>query len=95
MTAPTRKSANAARICAATCAAGTRWIAETCRVVCAVTAVMAARPCTPKAAKVFRSVAMPAPPLESDPEMARALAVMADFGIECMIFATRKREMPK
>ena len=39
---------------------------------CAVTAVMAVVPCRPWAAKVCRSVWMPAPPPESEPAMVRA-----------------------
>src|SRR3546814_1138970 len=43
------------------------------RVCCAVRAAIADRPCTPCAAKVFRSAWMPAPPPESEPAMVSAL----------------------
>ena len=40
-------------------------------VFCSVTAVMAEAPKTPRAAKVFRSAWIPAPPPESEPAMVR------------------------
>ena len=40
-------------------------------VFCSVTAVTAEAPNTPRAAKVFRSAWMPAPPPESEPAMVR------------------------
>jgi hypothetical protein len=44
-------------------------------VFCAVTAVIAHIPYTPRAAKVLRSAWIPAPPPESEPAMVSALAV--------------------
>jgi hypothetical protein len=54
-------------IWAATVAAGIGCTALTPNEFCTVTAVTAQQPCTPHAAKVRRSAAMPAPPLESVP----------------------------
>src|SRR5438093_8742680 len=50
-------------------------MALTPRAFCAVTAVTMLAPQTPNAAKVLRSAWMPAPPLESEPAMVRAIAI--------------------
>ena len=79
LTARTSKSVNTESSCAFRNATGGTCTACTPRVFCAVSAAMADNPCTPCAAKVFRSAWMPAPPPESEPAMvstdgARAMA---------------------
>jgi len=70
------KSSATASICAATKAGSRLATALTPRVFCAVIAVMALVPKTANAAKVLRSAWIPAPPLESEPAMVSATAVM-------------------
>ena len=70
--APTGKSETTAAIWEDTSSGSISWTPVTATVFCAVTAVIAERPYTPCAAKVFRSAWMPAPPPESDPAMVRA-----------------------
>ena len=65
-----------ASICAATMSGGSSTTAVTPRVFWAVTAVRADEPYTPRAANVFRSAWMPAPPPESEPAMVMALLVL-------------------
>jgi hypothetical protein len=72
LTAPIRKSSKHASSWARKNATGGTWTAVTPRVCCAVSAVIAASPCTPCAAKVLRSAWIPAPPPESEPAMVRA-----------------------
>src|SRR5688500_14081707 len=50
-------------------ASGKGWMAKTRSVFCAVTAVIALVPNTPRASKVFKSACIPALPPESDPPM--------------------------
>ena len=54
-------------------------------VFCAVSAVMALMPNTPQASMVFRSACMPAPPDESEPEIART-AGSVDVAICAIVF---------
>src|SRR5688500_16713920 len=72
LTAPMRKSSKQASICARRKPISGTWTAVTPRVFCAVSAAIAERPCTPCAAKVFRSAWIPAPPPESEPAMVSA-----------------------
>jgi len=65
-------SETTASICSATKPGGTTWTPVTAVVFWAVSAVMADMPYTPRAANVFRSACIPAPPLESEPAMVRA-----------------------
>src|SRR5882672_9232180 len=61
-----------ASICAATTSGSMVWMRVTPTVFCAVTAVIADVPNTPRAPKVLRSACMPAPPPESEPATVRA-----------------------
>ena len=70
--APTGKSETTAAIWEETSSGSISWTPVTATVFCAVTAVIAERPYTPCAAKVFRSAWIPAPAPESDPAMVRA-----------------------
>ena len=76
MTAPTARSVNTALICAAMKSAGTSWMPKTPLVFCAVSAVATAAPKTPSAENVFRSAAMPAPPLGSRPAIVTAMGAL-------------------
>jgi hypothetical protein len=71
--AATSTSRDTASICARTSDAGSAKTSSTPVVFCAVTAVSAETPCAPKAAKVFRSAWIPAPPIESLPAMVSAV----------------------
>ena len=84
LTAPMRKSSKQASICASRKPVGGRCTAVTPRVCWAVSAASADRPCTPWAAKVFRSAWMPAPPPESEPAMVRALSGRGSVSGSCM-----------
>ena len=72
-TASAPMSAATASIWAATISGGSSCTAVTRSVFCAVTAVMADVPYTPRAANVLRSAWMPAPPPESDPATVMAV----------------------
>src|SRR3989442_12492889 len=61
-----------ASICAATTSGSILWMRVTPTVFCAVTAVIADVPNTPRAPNVLRSAWMPAPPPESEPATVRA-----------------------
>ena len=52
-------------------------MAETPIVFCAVTAQMQLMPYAPRAAKVFRSAWMPAPPEESDPAIVSTFFIVS------------------
>ena len=56
---------------------GTGRTACTARPSCAVSAVMAERPATPKASKTLMSACMPAPPEGSAPAMVRAVLILS------------------
>ncbi len=66
-TASTPMSSSTARICARTASTGRFQTPCTPTLFCAVTAVTALIPCTPRASIVLRSACTPAPPPESEP----------------------------
>src|SRR5713226_1755768 len=68
----TPMSSTTASIWARITRTGTSWMSVTATVFWAVMAVIADVPCTPNAAKVFRSAWMPAPPPESEPAIVSA-----------------------
>ena len=73
-------SASTARTWASTISGSTAATAVTSRVFWAVIAVIAEVPCTPQAAKAFRSAWIPAPPPESEPAIVSAVGVPGAIG---------------
>lgn len=86
LAARTSMSDSTASSCAATIAGEIAKKSRTPRVFCAVTAVTTSVPNTPRAQKVRRSAARPAPPPESLPAMVRAT-----FGVELICVGTTGR----
>ena len=81
MHASTSMSPATTSICRRTSSAGSSSDSFTPSVFCAVTAVIAVIPYTPRIENTFRSAWIPAPPLESDPAIVRAVFVKNVVGI--------------
>ena len=80
-------SVQTASIWLATASGARSKVSRTPVVFCAVTDVIAQVPCTPRAAKVFKSAAIPAPPPESEPAIVITIGVFIVKGFSVIYFS--------